>query len=211
MTPTRTSRASRRRSTSRSRRTATRSARRASRSSPIRSRRRRSSPSSTSTPSRSRRALLHDVPEDTEYALSDIEERFGSEVAPARRRRDQARQVLDRLARAAAGREHPEDVPGDGGGHPRRPHQARRPPAQHADPRRPGAGEAAADRAPDARDLRAARRAPRDLADQVGARGPGVQDPRAGAVPRARQAARHPAQGRASRSSTGRSPSWSRG
>jgi GTP pyrophosphokinase len=26
-------------------------------------------------------ALLHDVPEDTEYALSDIEERFGSEVA----------------------------------------------------------------------------------------------------------------------------------
>jgi len=26
-------------------------------------------------------ALLHDVPEDTEYALSDIEDRFGSEVA----------------------------------------------------------------------------------------------------------------------------------
>jgi GTP pyrophosphokinase len=26
-------------------------------------------------------ALLHDVPEDTEYALSDVEERFGSEVA----------------------------------------------------------------------------------------------------------------------------------
>ncbi|HEX7346838.1 MAG TPA: HD domain-containing protein, partial [Candidatus Limnocylindrales bacterium] len=26
-------------------------------------------------------ALLHDVPEDTEYSLSDIEERFGSEVA----------------------------------------------------------------------------------------------------------------------------------
>src|SRR5437016_212632 len=25
--------------------------------------------------------LLHDVPEDTEYALSDVEERFGSEVA----------------------------------------------------------------------------------------------------------------------------------
>src|SRR5712691_4066457 len=26
-------------------------------------------------------ALLHDVPEDTEYSLTDVEERFGSEVA----------------------------------------------------------------------------------------------------------------------------------
>ena len=26
-------------------------------------------------------ALLHDVPEDTDYALSDIEERFGADVA----------------------------------------------------------------------------------------------------------------------------------
>ena len=39
--------------------------------------------------------------------------------------------------------------------------------------------EAAAHRAPDPGDLRAARRAPGHLADQVGARGPGVQGPRA--------------------------------
>ena len=44
-------------------------------------RRRRSSPSSASTRSRSQAALLHDVPEDTEYSLTDVEERFGPEVA----------------------------------------------------------------------------------------------------------------------------------
>ena len=35
-------------------------------------------------------ALLHDVPEDTEYSLTDIEERFGAGGRPARRRRHQA-------------------------------------------------------------------------------------------------------------------------
>ena len=44
-------------------------------------------------------------------------------------------------------------------------------------------------------DLRPARGAPRDLADQVGAGGPRVQGPRARALPRAREAARHAPQG----------------
>ena len=55
--------------------------------------------------------------------------------------------------------------------------------------------EAAPDRPPDPGDLRAAGRAARDLADQVGAGGPRVQGPRARGVPRARQAARHAPQG----------------
>ena len=80
-TQTPTSRMFAARSSSRSRRTATRGGRRASRSSRTRSRRPRSSPASASTSSPIQAELLHDVPEDTEYALSDVEERFGSEVA----------------------------------------------------------------------------------------------------------------------------------
>ena len=48
---------------------------------PSRSPRPRSSPSSGIDPVAIQAALLHDVPEDTEYSLTDVEERFGSEVA----------------------------------------------------------------------------------------------------------------------------------
>ena len=69
------------------------------------------------------------------------------------------------------------------------------------------AREAAAHRPPDDGDLRAARRAARDLADQVGARGPRLQGARARALPRAGQAPRHAAQGPRDATSSGRSPS----
>ena len=114
---------------------------------------------------------------------------------PPRRRRHQAVQVQHPQPRAAAGREHPQDVPGDGGRHPGRPDQARRPAPQHAHARRPGRREAAAHRPPDDGDLRAAGRAARDLADEVGARGPRVQGARARGLPRPRPPARHAAQG----------------
>ena len=140
-------------------------------------------------------ALLHDVPEDTEYGLERHRGALRLGGRPPRRRRHEALQVQHPQPRAAAGREHPEDVPGDGRGHPGRPHQARRPAPQHAHARRPADREAAAHRPPDDGDLRAAGRAARDLADQVGARGPRLQGPRAGALPRAGPAPRHPAQG----------------
>jgi hypothetical protein len=102
---------------------------------------------------------------------------------------------------------------GDGGGRPGRAHQARRPAPQHAHAPAPAAREAAAHRPPDDGDLRAAGRAARHVADQVGARGPLVQVPRAGEVPPARRHARdrrardvrqqehrHPAQGARARS-----------
>ena len=166
----------------------------ASRTSPTRSPRPRSWPTSASTRRRRggappRRPRGHRV---QPHRHRGAVRRRGR---PPRRRRDQAVALLDPQPRAAAGREHPEDAAGDGGGHPRRPHQARRPAAQHAHAVRPAVREAAAHRPPDHGDLRAARRAARDLADQVGARGPRVQGPRARALPRARQAARHAAQG----------------
>ena len=58
---------------------------------------------------------------------------------PARRRRHQAVQVQHPSPRGAAGREHPEDVPGDGRGHPGRPDQAGRPAPQHAHAAAPAA------------------------------------------------------------------------
>ncbi len=69
------------RSTSRSTPTRARRARRASPTSRIRSPPRRSWPTSGIDPVAVQAALLHDVPEDTEYSLADLEERFGSEVA----------------------------------------------------------------------------------------------------------------------------------
>ena len=140
-------------------------------------------------------ALLHDIPEDTDFSLADIEERFGAGGRQARRRRHQAQQVRLAQPRGAAGREHPQDAAGDGAGPARRPDQARRPTAQHAHDRGPAAREAAAHRPPDRGDLRAAGRAPGHLADQVGARGPLVQGARPGRVPPARRAARDAAQG----------------
>ena len=129
----------------------------------------------------------------------------------ARRRRHEALEVRQRPDDGgAAGREHPKDVHGHGRGRAGRDHQARRPAAQHAHARAPAAGEAGAHRAPDDGDLRAARASARHVADQVGARGPRVQVPRAGEVPPAgrdarrspkgargvrQQEHRHPAQG----------------
>ena len=59
----------------------------------------------------------------------------------ARRRPDQDRQVLLRLARGGAGRDLPQDDPGDGLGPPGRPGQARRPPPQHAHAGVPAGGK----------------------------------------------------------------------
>ena len=82
-------------------------------------------------------ALLHDVPEDTEYSLTDVEERFGSEVA----------QLVDGVTKLSKFSTHSHEqqqaenirkmLLGDGPGHPRRPDQARRPAPQHAHAVRP--------------------------------------------------------------------------
>ena len=139
-------------------------------------------------------ALLHDIPEDTDYS---IERHRGALRRRRRRSSSTASPSCPSSARAnargAAGREHPQDAAGDGGGHPRRAHQARRPAAQHAHHRGAAAREAGAHRPPDGRDLRAAGRASRDLADQVGARGPVVQGARAGEYQQPGRAAREPA------------------
>ena len=78
--------------------------------------------------------------------------------------------------RAGPGGELPQDDRGDGAGPRRHPHQARRPPPQHAHDRVPGQAEAAPEGPRDARGLRAARAPPRYPHDQVGARGPRVPD-----------------------------------
>ena len=209
-TTTPTLRPSGARSSSPSRPTATSVARRASRTSRTRSPSAQILADLGIDPVAVQAALLHDVPEDTEYALVRHRGALRQRGRAARRRRDQARQVLDAEPRAAAGREHPEDVPGDGRRHPRRAHQARRPAAQHAHPRRAPAGEAAPDRAPDPRDLRPARRAPRDLADQVGARGPRLQGRSSRSGSASWRSCSTPAARAASRSSSGRSRSSSR-
>ena len=78
--------------------------------------------------------------------------------------------------RAGGGRELPEDDRRDGAGRARHPHQARRPPPQHADDRVPREAEAGAEGPRDARGLRAARAPARHPRAQVGARGPLVPD-----------------------------------
>ena len=79
--------------------------------------------------------------------------------------------------RAGRGRELPQDDRRDGPGRPGHPHQARRPPPQHADDRVPRQAEAGAEGEGDPRGLRAARAPPRDPRPQVGARGSLVPDP----------------------------------
>ena len=120
-------------------------------------------------------ALLHDTVEDTSASLDEVRERFGDEIADARRRRHEAHRHHLPVARRGAGRELPQDDGRDGHGRPGHPHQARRPPAQHAHDRRDAQAEADRQGEGDARDLRADRAPPRHPRDQVGARGPRVR------------------------------------
>ena len=90
----------------------------------------------------------------------------------ARRRRHQALEDQLHVQGGPPGGELPQDGGGDGAGHPRPPHQALRPPRQHADARAHEARGAGAHRPRDARDLRAAREPPRHPVVQERARGP---------------------------------------
>ncbi len=81
--------------------------------------------------------------------------------------------------RAGAGREHPQDAGRHGRGHPGGPHQARRPPPQHAHRGGPRRGAAQADQPRDPGHLRPPRPPARHLALQGGAGGPGVRAARA--------------------------------
>ena len=76
-----------------------------------------------------------------------------------RRRRQQTGSDPVQEPPGSAGRELPQDAARDGARHPRDHGQARRPHAQHAHPRRHAAGQAPPQRARDAGDLRADRRA----------------------------------------------------
>src|SRR6267378_6580168 len=113
---------------------------------------------------------------------------------PPGRGRHQAGPDLDPHRPAAAGGEHPQDDGGDGRGPSGGPHQARRPPPQHAHARSSTRGEAPQDLARDAGHLRPAGAPARDRPDQVGARGPRLPQPGTRGLRRRRQADRPQAQ-----------------
>ena len=140
-------------------------------------------------------ALLHDVPEDTEYSLADVEERFGP--------RSPTSSTASRSCRSSAPTATSSSRPRTSG---RCSWRWPRTSASSSSSSPTGSTtcgrstrcrrEAAADRPPDDGDLRAARGAPRDLADQVGARGPRASRPSSPSAYRElAQAARHAAQG----------------
>ena len=120
-------------------------------------------------------ALLHDTVEDTPYTLEQVRDGLRRRGRPARRRSDQARQ--GQVRRLGAGRDDPQDDRRDVARHPGPGHQARRPPAQHADPALRPAGDPGAGRPRDPRHLCAAGPPAGDEHHQVGARGPRVRDP----------------------------------
>ena len=127
--------------------------------------------------------LLHDVLEDTLTTKASIAAQFGDGGRRARRRPDEDRQVLLRLPRGGAGRDVPQDDPGDDLGPADRPGQAGGPAPQHAHARVPARVQAAGDRPRDARHLRADR-PPAGHGEREGrARGPGVPLPRARGAP----------------------------
>ena len=128
-------------------------------------------------------ALLHDTVEDTSASLEEVARAVRRGGRGARRRRHQAHRHHLHLARRGAGRELPQDDGRDGLGHPGHPHQARRPPAQHAHDRRDAQAEADREGQGDPRDLRADRAPPRHPRDQVGARGPRVRGAAPAQVP----------------------------
>ena len=94
----------------------------------------------------------------------------------ARRRRQQDRPPQVRQRGRGASRELPQDAARDGQGPARHPREARRSHAQHAHDFLAADREAAADRARDARHLRADREPARRVLDQARARGLGIQD-----------------------------------
>ena len=119
-------------------------------------------------------ALLHDTVEDTSASLDEVHRGVRRGDRPARGRPDEAVGRHLPEPRRPPGGELPEDDGRDGPRHPGHPHQARRPPPQHADDRLDAEVEAAREGARDARDLRPARAPARHPRDQVGARGPRV-------------------------------------
>ena len=122
--------------------------------------------------------LLHDTIEDTLATMDEIAELFGPEIADlvdgvtklsqftaANTQEEKQAENFRKMVVAMAQR------------HPRHAGQARRPHRQHADARAHEARGAGADRARDARHLRAAREPARHPVDQERARGPLVQVP----------------------------------
>ena len=128
-------------------------------------------------------ALLHDTVEDTSASARRGARGIRRRGRRARRRRDQADRDHVPVARRGAGRELPQDDGRDGHGHPGHPHQARRPPPQHAHAGRAGEAEADREGQGDAGDLRAPGPPARHPRHQVGARGPRVRGAAPAQVP----------------------------
>ena len=138
-------------------------------------------------------ALLHDVVEDTSHhqRTSRRAVRRGDRAPGRRRHQADAHSVS--IEGRRAGREPAQDVHGDGQGHSRHHHQARRPAAQHAHAGEPAAGKAVRDRARNARHLRADRPSAGHLEDQVGNRRRVSALSRSGGVSRDRRTRRQDA------------------
>ena len=162
--------------TSPRRRTSTSSAGAGRTSSSIRSGSRASSPSSAATTPRSPPAILHDVVEDTDATIEQVRAEFGDEVARLVEGVTKLTRIQFQSREQAQAENYRKMIVAMAQDHPRHPHQARGPPAQHADDRVPRQAEAAPEGARDARGVRAARPSPRYPHDQVGARGPRVPD-----------------------------------